>query len=207
MSDIQAPQAIIPYVVEQGPRGERAFDIYSLLLKERIVFLGTPIDDQVANVIVAQLLYLDREDPDKDIQMYIHSPGGVISAGLAIFDTMQLIRSDVSTICVGACASMATVLLSSGTKGKRYALPHSTIHLHQAHGGASGRASDMEVIAKEVIRQNEVIRTILVNNTGQSLDKITQDTASEFFMDAPSGKIYGIVDEILEPAQLAIAKS
>ncbi|HZP25648.1 MAG TPA: ATP-dependent Clp protease proteolytic subunit [Dehalococcoidia bacterium] len=204
---MEVPKSIIPYVVESGPRGERAFDIYSLLLRERIVFLGTPIDDQVANVIVAQLLYLDREDPDKDIQMYIHSPGGVISAGLAIYDTMKLIRADVSTICVGSCASMATVLLSSGTRGKRYALPHSTIHLHQAHGGASGRAADVEVIAKEVIRQNEVIRTILVDNTGQTLERIAQDTTSEFFMDAEAGKQYGLIDEILEAAKLPAVAS
>ena len=207
MANLEVPKSIIPYVVESGPRGERAFDIYSLLLRERIVFLGTPIDDQVANVIVAQLLYLDREDPDKDIQMYIHSPGGVISAGLAIYDTMKLIRADVSTICVGSCASMATVLLSSGTRGKRYALPHSTIHLHQAHGGASGRAADVEVIAKEVIRQNEVIRTILVDNTGQTLERIAQDTTSEFFMDAEAGKQYGLIDEILEAAKLPAVAS
>jgi len=207
VANLEVPKSIIPYVVESGPRGERAFDIYSLLLRERIVFLGTPIDDQVANVIVAQLLYLDREDPDKDIQMYIHSPGGVISAGLAIYDTMKLIRADVSTICVGSCASMATVLLSSGTRGKRYALPHSTIHLHQAHGGASGRAADVEVIAKEVIRQNEVIRTILVDNTGQTLERIAQDTTSEFFMDAEAGKQYGLIDEILEAAKLPAVAS
>ncbi|HXG35584.1 MAG TPA: ATP-dependent Clp protease proteolytic subunit [Dehalococcoidia bacterium] len=204
MSEFKSPEAIIPYVIEQGPRGERAFDIYSLLLKERIVFLGTPIDDQIANVIVAQLLYLDREDPDKDVQMYIHSPGGVISAGLAIYDTMQLIRCDVSTICVGSCASMATVLLAAGAKGKRYALPNSTIHIHQAHGGASGRATDLEVIAKEVIRQNELIRNILVKHTGQPMERITQDTTSEFFMDARAGKDYGIVDEILEGAKVPV---
>jgi len=141
------PELIVPYVVEQSPRGERAFDIFSLLLKERIVFLGNPIDDQIANLIIAQLLYLDREDPDKDVNMYIHSPGGVISAGLAIYDTMQLLTCNVATICVGECASMATVLLSAGTKGKRYALPHATIHIHQARGGATGQASDIEIHA------------------------------------------------------------
>ena len=207
MRQFTSPENVIPYVVETGPRGERAYDIYSLLLKERIVFLGTPIDDQVANAIIAQLLYLDREDPDKDIQMYIHSPGGVISAGLAIYDTMQLIRCDVSTICVGECASMATVILAAGAKGKRYALPNSTIHIHQAHGGASGRAADVEVIAKEVIRRNELIREILVKHTGQTLERIKQDTNSEFFMDALSGKAYGIIDEILEGAAAPVGVS
>lgn len=191
------PELIVPYVVEQSPRGERAFDIYSLLLKERIVFLGTPIDDQIANVIIAQLLYLAREEPDKDVNMYIHSPGGVISAGLAIYDTMQLVRCDVATICVGECASMATVLLAAGTKGKRSALPHSTIHMHQAHGGATGRATDVEVIAKEVIRRNQVIREILAEHTGQDVERIAQDTNSEFFMDARGAKEYGIIDEIM----------
>src|SRR3990172_6393281 len=154
-------QNIIPMVIETGARGERAFDIYSLLLRERIIFLGTPIDDQIANLIIAQLLYLEREDPEKDINMYIHSPGGVISAGLAIYDTMQLSRCDIATICVGECASMATVLLAGGSKGKRYALPHSTIHMHQARGGATGQATDIEIHAKEVLRRNQLIREIL----------------------------------------------
>jgi ATP-dependent Clp protease protease subunit len=197
------PESIIPYVVEQGPRGERAFDIFSLLLKERIVFLGYPIDDQIANVIIAQLLYLEREDPDKDINMYIHSPGGVISAGLAIYDTMQLMRCDLATICVGECASMATVLLAAGTKGKRYALPHSTIHIHQARGGATGQAADIEIHAKEVIRRNQVVKDILVRHTGRSIEDITHDTDRDFFMDASGAKDYGIVDEILAGGKLA----
>ncbi len=197
------PESIIPYVVEQSPRGERAFDIFSLLLKERIVFLGYPIDDQIANVIIAQLLYLEREDPDKDINMYINSPGGVISAGLAIYDTMQLMRCDLATICVGECASMATVLLAAGTKGKRYALPHSTIHIHQARGGATGQAADIEIHAKEVLRRNQVVKDILAHHTGRSMDEITHDTDRDFFMDASRAKDYGIVDEILTGGKLA----
>ena len=197
------PESIIPYVVEQSPRGERAFDIFSLLLKERIVFLGYPIDDQIANVIIAQLLYLEREDPDKDINMYINSPGGVISAGLAIYDTMQLMRCDMATICVGECASMATVLLAGGTKGKRYALPHSTIHIHQARGGATGQAADIEIHAKEVLRRNEVVKEILARHTGRTMEEITHDTDRDFFMDAERAKDYGIVDEILTGGKLA----
>lgn len=197
------PESIIPYVVEQSPRGERAFDIFSLLLKERIVFLGYPIDDQIANVIIAQLLYLEREDPDKDINMYINSPGGVISAGLAIYDTMQLMRCDLATICVGECASMATVLLAAGTKGKRYALPHSTIHIHQARGGATGQAADIEIHAKEVLRRNEVVKEILSRHTGRTMEEITRDTDRDFFMDATRAKDYGLVDEILTGAKLA----
>ncbi len=197
------PESIIPYVVEQSPRGERAFDIFSLLLKERIVFLGYPIDDQIANVIIAQLLYLEREDPDKDINMYINSPGGVISAGLAVYDTMQLMRCDMATICVGECASMATVLLAGGTKGKRYALPHSTIHIHQARGGATGQAADIEIHAKEVLRRNQVVKEILARHTGRSIEEITHDTDRDFFMDAEGAKNYGIVDEILAGGKLA----
>ncbi len=191
------PESIIPFVVEQSPRGERAFDIFSLLLKERIVFLGYPIDDQIANVIIAQLLYLEREEPEKDINMYIHSPGGVISSGLAIYDTMQLLRCDMATICVGECASMATVLLAGGTKGKRYALPHSTIHIHQARGGATGQASDIEIHAKEVIRRNQIVKDILARHTGRTMEEITRDTDRDFFLDAEGAKAYGIIDEIL----------
>jgi ATP-dependent Clp protease protease subunit len=198
------PESIIPYVVEQSPRGERAFDIFSLLLKERIIFMGYPIDDQIANVIIAQLLYLEREDPDKDINIYINSPGGVISAGLAIYDTMQLLRCDLATICVGECASMATVLLAAGTKGKRYALPHSTIHIHQARGGATGQAADIEIHAKEVLRRNQVVKDILVRHTGRTIDEITHDTDRDFFMDAERAKEYGIVDEILTGGKLAV---
>jgi len=201
------PESIIPYVVEQSPRGERAFDIFSLLLKERIVFLGYPIDDQIANVIIAQLLYLEREDPDKDVNIYINSPGGVISAGLAIYDTMQLLRCDLATICVGECASMATVLLAAGTKGKRYALPHSTIHIHQARGGATGQAADIEIHAKEVLRRNEVVKDILARHTGRSMEEITRDTDRDFFMDAEGAKDYGIVDEILASGKLAAVAS
>ena len=191
------PMDIIPGVVESGPRGERFWDIYSLLLKERIVMLFTPINDPIANTIIAQLLYLDREDPDKDISMYIQSPGGVISSGLAIYDTMQLIRAPVSTICVGMAASMATVLLCAGAKGKRYALPHSTIHMHQAHGGVQGQASDIQIAAREILREQEIIRDVLVRHTGQSPEKITHDTDRDFYLSAEQAVEYGIVDEIL----------
>jgi len=188
---------IIPTVIESGPRSERAFDIFSLLLKERIVFLGTPIDDQVANLIVAQLLYLQREDPERDISMYIHSPGGVISAGLAIYDTMQLIEPDVSTIAVGQTASMATVLLCAGAKGKRYALPNATVHMHQALGGARGQATDIEIAAKEILRNNEIIRNIIAEHTGQPVERIQRDFDRDFYLDAQGAKEYGMVDEIL----------
>jgi ATP-dependent Clp protease protease subunit len=195
------PSNVIPFVIESSARGERAFDIYSLLLKERIVFLGMPINDQIANLIIAQFLFLEREDPDKDISLYIHSPGGEINAGLAIYDTIQLSRCDVSTICVGLAASMATVLLSSGTKGKRYALPNSTIHMHQAMGGARGPASDIAIAAKEILREQDVIRSILVKHTGQSLEKISRDTDRDYFMSAPAAMEYGIIDEILTGAK------
>ncbi len=188
---------IIPSVIETSPRGERAFDIYSMLLKNRIVFLGTPIDDQIANLIIAQLLFLAQEDPDKDIQMYIHSPGGIIPAGLAIYDTMQIIRPEVATYCVGVTASMATVLLSSGAPGKRYALPHATIHMHQAMGGGRGQAVDVEIMARELLRENEIIRQILVKHTGQDEERIRRDFDRDFYMDPDQAKGYGIVDEIL----------
>jgi ATP-dependent Clp protease protease subunit len=191
------PSNIIPGVVESGPRGERFWDIYSLLLKERIVMLFTPIVDQVANVIIAQLLFLEREDPDKDINMYIQSPGGIISSGLAIYDTMQLIRPEVSTICVGMAASMATVLLCSGAKGKRYALPNATIHLHQAVGGAQGQAADIVIAAREIARQQDVIKEIIVKHTGQPLEKVTHDTDRDFYLSAAQAVEYGIVDEVL----------
>lgn len=189
--------AIIPSVIETSPRGERAFDIYSMLLKERIVFLGTPIDDQIANLIIAQLLFLDREDPDKDIQMYIHSPGGVIPAGLAIYDTMNLVRADVATFCVGVTASMATILLAAGANGKRFAMPHATVHMHQALGGGRGQAVDVEIMAKELLRENELIRQILVRHTGQDEDRIRKDFDRDFFMNPEQAKEYGIIDEIL----------
>jgi len=191
------PMNVIPMVIESGPRGERAFDIYSLLLRERIVMLGMPIEDQVANVIVAQLLYLEREDPDKDISLYIHCPGGVINAGLAIYDTIQLIRPDVSTICVGLAASMGTLILCAGAKGKRYALPNSTIHMHQAFGGAQGYATDIEIAAREIMRVQDVIRSILVKHTGQTLEKIAHDTDRDFYLNAEQAVDYGIIDEIL----------
>ncbi len=196
------PMNIIPGVVESGPRGERFWDIYSLLLKERIVMLFTPITDPVANTIIAQLLYLEREDPDKDISIYIQSPGGVISSGLAIYDTMQLIRPEVSTICVGMAASMATVLLCAGAKGKRYALPNSTIHLHQAFGGAQGQAADVAIAAREIMRQQELIRNILAKHTGQPMEKITHDTDRDFYLNPQQAVEYGLVDEILsKPAE------
>ncbi|MGD9117654.1 MAG: ATP-dependent Clp protease proteolytic subunit [Dehalococcoidia bacterium] len=191
------PKNVIPMVIESGTRGERAFDIYSLLLRERIVMLGMPINDQVANVIIAQLLYLEREDPDKDISLYIHCPGGIISSGLAIYDTMQLIKPDVSTICVGLAASMGTLLLCSGAKGKRYALPNSTIHMHQAVGGAQGQASDIVIAAREIARQQDIIKDIIVKHTGQPLDKVTHDTDRDFYLNPEQAVEYGIVDEIL----------
>jgi ATP-dependent Clp protease, protease subunit len=187
----------MPYVVESGPRGERVSDIYSMLLKERIIMLFTEINDTVANVLIAQLLYLEREDPDRDINMYIQSPGGVISAGLAIYDTMQLIRPQVSTICVGMAASMATVLLCAGAKGKRFALPHSTIHMHQAIGGARGQASDIVIAAKEIMRQQDTLKEILVKHTGQSMDKITHDTDRDFYLNPQQAVEYGLIDEVL----------
>jgi len=191
------PMNVIPMVIESGARGERAFDIYSLLLRERIIMLGMPINDQVANVIIAQLLYLEREDPDKDISLYIHCPGGIISAGLAIYDTIQLIRPDVSTICVGLAASMGTLLLCSGAKGKRYALPNSTIHLHQAFGGAQGQAADVEIAAREIMRMQELIRGIIAEHTGQAIEKIVHDTDRDFYLNPQQAVEYGIVDEIL----------
>jgi ATP-dependent Clp protease protease subunit len=194
-------------VIESGARGERAFDIYSLLLRERIVMLGMPINDQVANVIVAQLLYLEREDPDKDISLYINCPGGVIAAGLAIYDTMQLIRPDISTICVGLAASMGTVLLCAGTKGKRYALPNCTIHLHQAAGGAQGYATDIEIAAKEIMRVQDIIRSILVKHTGQPPEKISHDTDRDFYLNPEQAVEYGIVDEILSKPEKEAPKS
>lgn len=197
MNFIEQPSNIIPMVIESGARGERAFDIYSLLLKERIIFLGTPINDQVANLIVAQLLYLDREDPEKDISLYINSPGGVISAGLAIYDTMELIRPNVSTICVGMAASMGTVLLSGGAAGKRFSLPNATIHMHQAMGGAQGQAADIEIAAREILRMQDKIRTILSNRTNQPYDKIARDTDRDYYMSAEQAKEYGLVDEVL----------
>jgi ATP-dependent Clp protease protease subunit len=197
---------IIPSVIETSARGERAFDIYSLLLRERIIILGTGIDDQIANLVVAQLLYLEREDPDKDINLYINCPGGGINAGLAIYDTMQLIRPDVATYAIGMTASFGTVLLTAGTKGTRYAMPNSTIHMHQAllaGGGISGQASDIEIQAREIIRLNDLLRGIFVKHTGQSDEKIRSDFDRDFFMNAVQAKEYGVIDEILELREMA----
>ena len=185
-------------VVEQGARGERAFDIYSLLLKERIIFLGTPIDDQVSNAIIAQLLYLDREDPERDINLYINSPGGVITAGLAIYDTMHLVRPNVSTMCVGMAASMATVLLCAGTAGKRYALPNSTIHMHQPISGAQGQASDIEIAAREIMRMQDKMRKIISSHTNQPYDKVANDTDRDYYLNSDEAQEYGLIDEVLE---------
>ena len=195
------PNGVIPMVIESGARGERAFDIYSLLLRERIVFLGMPINDQIANLIIAQLLYLEREDPDKDINLYINCPGGIISSGLAIYDTIQIIRPAVSTICVGMAASMGTLLLTAGTKGKRYALPNATIHMHQAVGGAQGQATDIEIAAREIMRLQDIIRTILAKHTGQPVDKITHDTDRDFYLSPEQAVEYGLIDEILKKTQ------
>ena len=188
---------VIPMVVESGARGERAYDIYSLLLKERIVFLGTPIDDHVSNAIIAQLLFLDREDPERDINLYINSPGGVITAGMAIYDTMRLIRPNVSTICVGMAASMATVLLCSGEAGKRYALPNSTIHMHQPLGGSQGQASDIEIAAREIIRQQDKMRQIISLHTGQTYEKVAKDTDRDYYLNSEEAKEYGLIDDVL----------
>src|SRR4051794_16735596 len=197
---------MVPMVVEGTNRGERAYDIYSLLLKERIVFLGTPIDAMVANVIIAQLLYLAREDDEKDIMMYINCPGGSVTAGLAILDTMELIRPAVSTVCIGLAASMGTVLLTAGAKGKRYALPNATVHLHQVLGGAQGQARDIEIQARETLRLQRVLRNIIQRTTGQPMERIEHDTDRDFWLDPLAAKEYGLVDEILErPAQAAVA--
>lgn len=188
---------LIPWVVEQTNRGERQYDIYSRLLKDRIVFIGTPIDDSVSNVVVAQLLFLEAEDTDKDIHLYINSPGGIVTSGLAIYDTMQYIKPDVSTICIGQAASMGALLLAAGAKGKRFALPHARILIHQPLGGFQGQATDVDIQAREILRLREKLNDILVEHTGQSLDKIRQDTDRDFFMSAEQAKSYGILDEVI----------
>ena len=198
------PQNIIPMVIESGSRGERSFDIYSLLLRERIIFLGTPVGDQVANLIVAQLLYLEREDPEKDISLYINSPGGVITSGLAILDTMNLIAPDVSTICVGLAASMGTVLLCGGAKGKRYTLANSTIHMHQPLGGAQGQATDIEIAAREILRAQDKIRQIISAQSGQSYEQVAKDTDRDFYLTAQEAVEYGLVDEVLTREQTKV---
>ena len=188
---------LIPIVVEQSSRGERAYDIYSRLLKDRIIFIGEQVHDGIANTVIAQMLFLESEDPDKDINIYINSPGGSVTAGMAIYDTMQLIRPEVSTICVGMAASMGTLLLCAGANGKRYALPNSTIHLHQAVGGAQGQAADIEIAAREIMRMQELIRGIISKHTGQPLDKIVHDTDRDFYLNPQQAVEYGIIDEIL----------
>ena len=200
------PQAIVPMVVENGPRGERAYDIYSLLLKERIVYLGTAVDSNVANSLVAQLLWLDREDPDRDISMYVNSPGGEVYAGMAIIDTMNLIRADVSTIAVGFSASMGTAILAAGARGKRYALPSATIHQHQALGGAQGQTRDVEIQAAELIRMNQRLRELLAERTGRPVEEIARDFDRDRYMTAEEAKEYGLVDEVLAGASVAPAK-
>ena len=187
----------VPMVVETSGRGERAYDIYSRLLKERIIFLGGPIDDHTANVIIAQFLFLEAEDPDKDIHFYINSPGGVVTAGLAIYDTMQYIKPDVSTICVGQAASMGSILLTAGAKGKRYALPHARIMIHQPLGGAQGQSTDIQIQAKEILRLREVGNEILAHHTGQDTEKINVDTERDNFMSAEEAKEYGLIDEVV----------
>lgn len=192
-----APTALIPTVIESTNRGERAFDIYSRLLKERIIILGTPIDDNIANLIVAQLLFLDSEDPGRDISLYINSPGGSITAGLAIYDTMRAIRSAVSTVCIGMSASMGTILLAGGTKGKRFSLPHSTIHMHPAGGGARGYAPDVEIMARELLREQQIIRQLMSTDTGQPIERISLDFDRDRYMTPEEAKEYGIIDDIL----------
>jgi ATP-dependent Clp protease protease subunit len=189
---------IVPMVVENTGRGERAYDIYSLLLKERIIFLGTPIDDQVANVIVAQLLFLTHEDPEREIQMYINSPGGIIYSGLAIYDTMQMIPNPISTVAVGVTASFGTVLLAAGTKGRRYALPNATIHMHQPLGGAQGQATDIEIQAKQILRLKALLLGIMAKHTGQPLEVIERDSDRDYYLEAKSAVAYGLVDQVLE---------
>jgi ATP-dependent Clp protease protease subunit len=189
---------VIPMVIESSGRGERAYDIYSLLLKERIIFLGTPIDDQVANLIVAQLLFLNHEDPEREIQMYINSPGGVIYAGLAIYDTMQMISNPISTVAVGVTASFGTVLLAAGTKGRRYALPNATIHMHQPLGGAQGQATDIEIQAKQILRLKALLLGILAKHTGQPLEVIERDSDRDYYLEAQGAVDYGLVDQVLE---------
>jgi ATP-dependent Clp protease protease subunit len=197
MNNVMLPQNVIPMVVENSGRGERVYDIFSLLLRNRIIFLGTPIDDHVANLVVAQLLYLDNENSDQEIRIYINCPGGSITAGLAMYDTMQIINAPVSTICVGLAASMGTVLLSAGTKGRRYALPNSTIHIHQPWGGAQGQAVDIEIEARRIMRERERLNQMLAQNTGQTLERIIHDTDRNYYMDAAEAVTYGLIDEVL----------
>lgn len=189
--------SIIPIVIEQTGRTERAYDIYSRLLKDRIIFIGTPIDDNVANIVIAQLLFLQTEDPDKDIHVYINSPGGIVSSGLAIYDTMQYVKPDIATYCLGQAASMGALLLAAGTPGKRFALPHSRIMIHQPMGGFHGQATDVEIHAKEILKMKETLNKIMSEHTGQPIEKIQVDTDRDFFMSAEEAKAYGIVDDVI----------
>ncbi|MFH1777185.1 MAG: ATP-dependent Clp endopeptidase proteolytic subunit ClpP [Candidatus Omnitrophota bacterium] len=190
-------QILVPMVVEQTSRGERAYDIYSRLLKDRIVFIGTAIDDNVANLVIAQLLFLQMEDPDKNINVYINSPGGIVTAGLAIYDTMQFVKCEVNTYCVGQAASMGAVLLAAGRKNKRYVLPHARVMIHQPWGGVQGQAADISIQAKEILKLRDRINDIIVKHTGQSLDKVQKDTDRDFYMSAEEAKKYGLVDEVI----------
>lgn len=188
---------LIPIVIEQTSRGERSYDIYSRLLKDRIIFLGTPIDDQVANAIIAQLLFLEAEDPEKDIYLYVNSPGGVVTAGMAIYDTMQYVRPKISTICVGQAASMGAVLLAAGEKGKRFALPHARIMIHQPLGGAQGQATDIEIQAREILRMKQMLNELLAKHTGRDVEQLYRDTDRDFFMDGKQAVAYGLIDEVI----------
>ena len=195
---------LIPTVIETTGRGERAYDIYSRLLKERIIFLGTPINDEVANNVMAQLIFLEYENPEKDITLYINSPGGYVSAGLAIYDTMQHVRPNIATICIGSCASMAAVLLSAGTKGKRYALPHSRIMLHQPSGAATGQSTDIQITAKEIIRTKDTLTEIVAKHTGKPVDEVREKTDRDFYMSPEEAKAFGVIDEIFVPRKEGI---
>ncbi|WP_173366177.1 MULTISPECIES: ATP-dependent Clp protease proteolytic subunit [unclassified Fibrobacter] len=195
---------IIPTVIETTGRGERAYDIYSRLLKERIIFLGTPINDEVANNVMAQLIFLEYENPEKDITLYINSPGGYVSAGLAIYDTMQHVRPNIATICIGSCASMAAVLLAAGTKGKRYALPHSRIMLHQPSGAATGQSTDIQITAKEIVRTKDTLTEIVAKHTGKSIDEVRAKTDRDFYMGPDEAKAFGVIDEIFVPRKEGI---
>ena len=188
---------LIPMVIEQSDRGERAYDIYSRLLKDRIIFLGSPMTDEIANLLIAQLLFLESEDPDKDINFYINSPGGVVTAGLAVYDTLQYIKPDIATVCIGQAASMGALLLSAGTKGKRYSLPHSRILIHQPMGGFQGQASDIAIQAKEILRMKETLNNILVLNTNKGIEQIRADTDRDFFMSGEEAKEYGLIDHVI----------
>src|SRR5579859_2251246 len=199
----RAIEYLVPMVVESTNRGERAFDIYSRLLKDRIVFIGTPIDDQVANLVIAQLLFLQSEDPEKDVHLYINSPGGVVSAGLAIYDTMQYIRPKVSTICIGMAYSMAAVLLAGGSAGHRFALPHANILIHQPMGGMQGQATDIQIHAKEILRTRELLNQIISRHSGQPMERVSQDTERDYFMTPEQAKAYGVIDDIIQQPEMA----